>query len=139
MFGYVTASFRELSKEQQLRYNSIYCGICRRIRQQSGNIARLSLSYDMAFLAALLMSLYEPEEVSGKSTCLPHPVTKKNWVDNTYIRYAADMNVALSYYNFLDDWQDDRKLSAKMPPIFLWIAPVGSGPAGCVTAISSAV
>ena len=114
MFGYVTASFKELTKEQQLRYNSIYCGVCRQIRQQSGNVARLGLSYDIAFLSALLMSLYEPEETSGRNTCLPHPVTKKPWVDNPYIRYGADMNVALSYYNFLDDWHDDRKRTAKL-------------------------
>ena len=114
MFGYVTASFKELTKEQQLRYNSIYCGICRGIRDLSGNVARLGLSYDIAFLSALLMSLYEPEEVSGKNACLPHPITKKPWVDNVYIRYGADMNVALSYYNLLDDWQDDRKHSAKL-------------------------
>ena len=114
MFGYVTASFKELTKEQQLRYNSIYCGICRGIRSQSGNLARLGLSYDIAFLSALLMSLYEPEETSGKSACLPHPITKKHWVDNVYIRYGADMNVALAYYNLLDDWQDDGKTSAKL-------------------------
>lgn len=114
MFGYVTANWKELTKQQQMRYNSIYCGICRGIRHQSGNVARLGLSYDMAFLSALLMSLYEPEEISGKDPCLPHPLTKKKWVDNRYVRYAADMNVALSYYNFLDDWEDDGKLSAKM-------------------------
>ncbi len=113
MFGYVTASFKELSKEQQERYNSVYCGICRRIHAQSGNVSRLSLSYDMAFLALLLMSLYEPEEVSGRDACIPHPVKKKLWVDNPYVRYAADMNVALAYYNCLDDWQDDKKLSAR--------------------------
>ena len=114
MFGYVTASLKELTKEQQLRYNGIYCGICRRIRQQSGNMARLGLSYDIAFLSALLMSLYEPEETSGKNACLPHPIVKKPWVDNVYIRYGADMNVALSYYNLLDNWIDDGKRSAKL-------------------------
>ena len=113
MFGYVTASFQELTKEQQERYNAVYCGICRRIRVQSGNAARLGLSYDMAFLATLLMSLYEPEEDSGKNACLPHPVKRHPWVDNQYIRYAADMNVALAYFNFLDDWEDDGKRSAK--------------------------
>ena len=57
MFGYVTANFKELTKEQKQRYNAIYCGICRRIRMQSGNSARIGLSYDMAFLGLLLMSL----------------------------------------------------------------------------------
>ena len=114
MFGYVTANWKELSKEQQDRYGSIYCGICRQIHARSGNTARLGLSYDIAFLGTLLMSLYEPEEESGKNACLMHPIKRRPWVDNELIRYCADMNVALAYYNCLDDWQDDRKLSAKV-------------------------
>ena len=113
MFGYVTASMRELTKEQQRRYGAVYCGICRRIREQSGQLARLGLSYDMAFLAVLLMSLYEPEEFGGKNSCALHPITRRDWIDNDFVRYAADMNVALAYYNCLDDWQDDGKRSAK--------------------------
>ena len=113
MFGYVTASLRELTKEQQRRYSAVYCGICRRIREQSGQLSRLGLSYDMAFLALLLMSLYEPEEDSGKNSCALHPITRRDWLDNDYTRYAADMNVALAYYNCLDDWQDDGKRTAK--------------------------
>ena len=114
MFGYVTASWKELDKQQQDRYGSVYCGICRDIRLQSGGIARLGLSYDMAFLALLLTSLYEPEEQSGKNSCMIHPVKRRPWVDNPYIRYSADMNVALAYYNCLDDWQDDGKTSARL-------------------------
>lgn len=114
MFGYVSANFKELTEAQQTRYGSIYCGICRRIHAQSGSVARLGLSYDIAFLSMLLMSLYEPEETSGKGSCLPHPITRKPWVDNAYIRYGADMNVALSYYQLLDDWRDDKKLPARL-------------------------
>ena len=113
MFGYVNANFQELTKEQKQRYNAVYCGICRRIRVQSGNMSRLGLSYDMAFLALLLMSLYEPEEETGSRACGLHPIKPQAWVDNPYIRYAADMNVALSYYNCLDDWRDDGKHGAK--------------------------
>lgn len=114
MFGYVTANWKELSKAQQDRYGGVYCGICLRIREQASQTARLGLSYDMAFLALLLMSLYEPEETSGPLRCATHPLRKRDWIDNEYIRYAADMNVALAYYNFLDDWHDDGKLSAKL-------------------------
>ena len=114
MFGYVTASLKELDKEAEKRYGAVYCGICRRIRLQSGQIARLGLSYDMAFLALLMMSLYEPEETSGEKACNLHPVRKRPWVDNRFVQYAADMNVALSYYNCLDDWEDDRKYSARL-------------------------
>jgi len=112
VFGYVTASFNELSKEQQNRYGAVYCGICRCIRSRSSGLSRLGLSYDMAFLALLLMSLYEPEEASGLDACILHPIKKRPWVDNEFTRYAADMNVALAYYNCADDWQDDRRLTA---------------------------
>ena len=114
MFGFVTANYKELTQQQRERYGAIYCGICRRIREQSGNVARLALRYDMAFLGCLLMSLYEPEEVSHKNVCLMHPVQRRSWVDNEYIRYSADMNVALAYYNFLDDWEDDGRYSARI-------------------------
>ena len=114
MFGYVTASLKELDKEAEKRYGAVYCGICRRIRLQSGNVARLGLSYDMAFLALLLMSLYEPEDTAGEKACAMHPIRKRPWIDNRFVQYAADMNVALSYYNFLDDWEDDRKYGARI-------------------------
>ena len=114
VFGYVTASWKELSQQEKDRYGSIYCGICRQIREQSGGTARIALSYDMAFLGTLLMSLYEPEETAGRNACLIHPLSRRSWVDNPVIRYCADMNVILAYYNALDDWQDDGKLSAKL-------------------------
>ena len=113
MFGYLCASHKELSDAQKQRYCAVYCGICRRIRAQSRQLARLTLQYDMAFLALLLMSLYEPEEQSGGSACSLHPIKKRPWVDNEYIRYCADLNVALAYYKCLDDWNDDRSLTAE--------------------------
>ena len=113
MFGYVTASLSELTKERQERYGGVYCGICRAIRDRASQTARLGLSYDMAFLALLLMSLYEPEEEHGTNHCLVHP-KRRGWIDSEFVRYAADMNVALAYYNCLDDWQDDGKKTARL-------------------------
>ncbi len=113
MFGYVSASLKELTNEEKLRYNAVYCGLCRNIRSRAGQVARLSLSFDMTFLALLLMSLYEPEEAKGPNACKLHPIEKRPWVDCDVIRYSADLNIALAYYNCLDDWQDDRHLAAK--------------------------
>ena len=113
MFGYVMANVDELPEELNRRYGAVYCGICREIRARASNLSRLGLSYDMAFLALLLMSLYEPEETAGGNACKLHPIKKRPWVDNECIRYAADMNVALAYYNCMDDWEDDKKLSAR--------------------------
>ena len=114
MFGFVMANMGELTKAQRARYGSVYCGICRQIRQHSSQTARLTLSYDMAFLALLMMSLYEPEESGGKRACILHPVRPRPWVDNEYIRYAAAMNIALAYYKALDDYADDKRPGAKL-------------------------
>ena len=107
------ADLKELDKAQRQRYGSVYFGICRQIRERTSQAARLGLSYDMAFLALLLMSLYEPEETVGKNACCLHPISKRPWVDSLYIRYAADMNVALAYYNAADDYRDEKKVTAK--------------------------
>lgn len=114
MFGFVTANVKELSKEELTRYNGVYCGICRRIRIQSSGASRFGLSYDMAFLALLLLSLYEPEERSGKGACGFHPLNPRPWVDDPIIAYCADMNVALCYYKALDDYRDEGKRAARM-------------------------
>ena len=116
MFGFVAASDAELDAAQRKRYSAVYCGICRQLRDRASSMARLGLSYDMAFLALLHMSLYEPEEGGGKHACLLHPF--RPFVDNPYIRYAADMNVALGYYKAMDDFRDEGKRSAK------WVAGI---------------
>ena len=114
MFGFVVASLGELSEEQKNRYQAVYCGICRGIRETDGQLCRLGLSYDMAFLAMLLTSLYEPEEIHGQGRCIAHPGKRRPWADSEYIRYAARMNVALAAGKARDDWEDDRKCSAKL-------------------------
>lgn len=114
MFGFVTANPKELTQEQKTRYNAVYCGICRQIRERSSSAARLGLSYDMAFLALLLMSLYEPEEASGTRACHLHLLRPKPWIDNEYIQYAADMNVVLAHYKALDDEVDEPSVRSRI-------------------------
>ena len=114
MFGFVTANAKELSKKQKQRYSAVYCGICRQIRFRHTGTARLTLRYDMAFLALLHMSLYEPDETAGNRACGLHLLRPRPWTDCNAIRYAADMNVALAYYQCLDDWHDEKKPTARL-------------------------
>ena len=113
MFGYVAAHLPELTDREKKRYGAVYCGICRQIREQCSSKARLALRYDMAFLSLLLMSLYEPEETSGKKACRLHPIRPRPWIDNEYIAYGAAMNIALAYYQCMDDYQDEGKEAYK--------------------------
>lgn len=114
MFGFVNASLDELTEDQRSRYKAVYCGICRSIGREDAQLCRLALRYDMAFLALLLMSLYEPEENAGSGRCIRHVLKREPWLDNEYIRYAARMNVILACYNARDDYADEGKFSARL-------------------------
>ena len=119
MFGFVMADYRELTPEERKRYNGVYCGVCRRMCGENGSASRFGLQYDMAFLALLHMSLYEPEDLTGKRACYYHPIAPRAWVDNPFVAYSADMNLALAYYKAQDDLQDEKKfLSRKAAKIF---------------------
>ena len=61
MFGFVMADIKELSREEEKRYSSIYCGICRRMRLRAGGAARLGLSYDVTFLYSYILNSIELE------------------------------------------------------------------------------
>ena len=114
MFGYVICNKSELTKEDQERYQSAYCGLCRELKRKYGLAARLSLNYDMAFLALFLSSLYEPDETKNELRCVIHPVHKRKAIESPLIEYAADMTILLTYYKCLDDWNDEkRKISEK--------------------------
>jgi len=112
LFGYVTASMGELTPQQRQRYMGCYCGICRAIGARASRLSRLSLNYDMVFLALLLSSLYEPEEAVENRRCLLHPVSPRPGLRSEAVIYAADMNVALAYFSADDHWRDDRRPDA---------------------------
>lgn len=114
MFGYVICNRSGLSEEELERYQNMYCGLCKALKNRFGQLERLSLSFDMTFLAIFLSSLYEPEEVKKEFRCKLHPLRMKTALENKYIDYAADMTIALSYYKCLDNWEDDKsQLSRK--------------------------
>ena len=110
MFGFVEANTKALSEAQLHRYRGAYCGLCRELKLRHGSISRMTLNYDMTFLVLLLSSMYEPEEQGGEGRCLAHPIHRRMWWRNRFTAYAADMNVALAYYNCMDDWADDKKV-----------------------------
>lgn len=112
MFGYLVAATKVLEERDLARYKAVYCGLCRSLERCFGQTARLTLNYDMTFLVLLLSSLYEPAENAGEGRCARHPAKPQPYVMSAASDYAAHMNVAMAYLKCLDDWQDDRRLSA---------------------------
>jgi hypothetical protein len=39
-----------------------------------------------------------------------HPVKKHDTLSNEITEYVADMNIALTYHHFQDDWKDDKSI-----------------------------
>ncbi len=109
MFGYITVNKEELKIKEWKEYRAYYCGLCRALKKNFKNGARLTLTYDMTFLILVLTGLYEPEAKCYRQRCMVHLGQKEEVYQNRYSFYAADMNVLLSYYNLLDDWEDERK------------------------------
>ena len=113
MFGYVVPNFDTLDHSQIARYRSLYCGMCRSLRRY-GTSGRMTLTYDLVYLAALLSSLYEPKETVSIHRCTPHPFRRHDEVESAVVDYAADMNLALCYHKTLDDWKDEKRPAARI-------------------------
>jgi len=114
MFGYITINRPELKIKDEQTYRAFYCGLCRALKKRHGLAGQSTLSYDMTFVALLLSALYEPPTEEGTSLCVVHPLEKHPTVSNELLDYAADMNLLLACYNLRDDWQDEKKLRAKI-------------------------
>ena len=120
MFGYVTACKMELKIKDFEKYKAYYCGVCKAIKNNFGNLPRLTLNYDMTFLAILLDSFEEASCKYVRQSCITHPVKKRIVIiDNVSLDYAAFCNVALVYYKLLDNVKDDNSAKSKVYSLFL--------------------
>lgn len=109
MFGMVSPDFQALSDEQKRLYRTFYCGVCESLRAQAGIRGRLTLNYDLTFLALLL----DPDAPEKTFRCPLHPLTRASCRCGEAVEYAAAMNLLLTRGHFEDDWLDDGNLLAR--------------------------
>lgn len=106
MFGYVIPEKGELKVKDFEIFRAYYCGLCNQI----GDISypsKMTLTYDMTFLALLLSSLYNEKEKSGIKFC-PYKMSRVAVIDNEFIKYAAELNILLSNRKLIDNYNDDK-------------------------------
>jgi hypothetical protein len=113
MFGFVVASVTSLSDEEKVRYQAVYCGLCRRLAARYNQVSRLALTYDLTFFVLLCDSLHEPPETTGEEPCVMHPLKAMRYAESPWTDYAADLSVALAYHKCLDDVADDNSLRGR--------------------------
>ena len=118
MLGYVKIDKGELKVREYEVYTGYYCGVCKSIGRRYGQLPRMVLSYDAAFLAILLASLSDESDTPVQEHCIAHPVIKKKTViRNRAIDYAGDVMLILAWYKLADDAADEGKAYAK--PVML--------------------
>lgn len=110
MFGYVKVNKPELKIKDFDLYESFYCGLCKTLGREQGYLSKISLNYDMQFLAIMLSALYEPENQVETHRCGYQGLKKKTMIFNEYINYASEMTIVLTYLKCRDDWVDDRNV-----------------------------
>ena len=113
MFGYVVPEKPELKIREYELFRAYYCGVCKSIGRRLGQIPRLTLTYDAAFLALFLSCAAGVTPVVKSQRCIAHPLKKRNMAaGNDIIDYASDINILLAYYKMEDNWKDDRSYLA---------------------------
>ena len=106
MLGYVKIDKGELKVREYDIYTGYYCGICKSIGRRYGQLPRMVLSYDAAFLGILLSALSDDRDEISWEHCIAHHIQKKPVISNKVIDYAADVMLILAWYKLADDVKD---------------------------------
>lgn len=108
MFGYIKPFRPELKIREAEDYKAVYCGLCKELGRSYGLFARMTLSYDFAFMAMLFMSIDKNCCPSfEKCSCIAHPFKKQcRCTENKAISLAAKAAMVLTYYKIKDDLAD---------------------------------
>ena len=118
MFGYVKPDTPYLYMKDDTLYKALYCGVCKSIGKCAGTCARFTLTYDCAFLSAVIHNLLGCDVVIKREHCIVHPITKRPVArpDDISISIGA-LNVILAYFKVVDDINDNGR--GRMAKLFL--------------------
>ena len=112
LFGYIMPEKPELKIKEFDIYRAYYCGVCKTIGKKHGQLQRMTLTYDAAFLAMLLCSILKIDTKLTRERCIVHPFKKRFVTRNEIIEYSSDINIILAYNNIKDKWEDDGSKAA---------------------------
>ena len=113
MLGYVQIFKPDLKVREYEIYMGYYCGVCKYIGKEYGQLPRMALSYDAAFLALLLACVDEEPDAPAAEHCIAHHIKNKTIIRNAAVEYAGDVMLILAWYKMLDDAHDEGKIYAK--------------------------
>ena len=77
MFGYIGPDRPYLFIKDETLYKALYCGVCRAISAECGQMARTALTYDMAFMSALVHNIRGEDVKIVRRRCPVHPIRRR--------------------------------------------------------------
>ena len=77
MFGYVRYDMPNLYIKDFMLYKAMYCGLCKGIGASCGQAARVGLTYDVAFLSALLHNIAGIDVTVEQAHCAENLIRKR--------------------------------------------------------------
>ena len=110
MFGYIQPDTPYLFKKDEKLYQALYCGLCKSIGTGCGQRARTALTYDMAFMSALIHNIKHEDVSIKKARCALHFIRRRHIaaVDDTTVLIGC-INTVLAYYKLCDDKADGER------------------------------
>lgn len=110
MFGYVKPDTPYLYIKDETLYKALYCGVCKSLGRTCGQCSRFTLTYDVAFLSAVLHNILGVDVTVEKKRCIAHPIIKRPIAKPDEISDTlACLNVILAYYKVQDDINDNGR------------------------------
>ena len=118
MFGYIKPYVPALTVAEFEAYKGAYCGLCRTMGLLTGQVSRLTLNYDLAFLAIFRMAAERIPSSFSRRGCIAHPLSRRNIMKrNSALEYAAAASAVLTAGKIRDNVNDERgfkRFGAKM-------------------------
>lgn len=110
MFGYINPDREYLFVKDETLYQAMYCGMCKSIGKGCGNFSKSALTYDMAFMSALLHNIAGRDVKVQKKRCALHLIKRRFMAEPDDISILLGcVNTVLAYYKLLDDKHDGDK------------------------------
>lgn len=106
MFGYVTPDKPNLFMKDFVLFRANYCGVCHAMKKESGQFARLTVNYDIAFINAFFYDLTEQKPEIVMKGCILNPKKRPIVKESPLMREIARLNLILAGVKIADDKAD---------------------------------
>ncbi len=120
MFGYIKPFKPQLRICEFEGYKAVYCGLCRELSRTYGPFARLTLSYDFAFVVVLGISLVDQGAEISPGRCPFQPFSQAPHLNScNSLSLASAAAMLMLYYKGVDNLHDGGIMNRIMAGIYL--------------------